>query len=369
MYSVVVDLSRIRDPHCGLGQFALNLGRALQDFGDEQIRPVFLVPGSSIGGDFSNDTIRMRPWQKEPVRRLLRPWHAAFRTGTTCDLWHTTDHLSSYAPARPATPIILTIHDLNFPAERSASSARRSLRKLQARVDRAAVVTTGSHFAARQIQEHLDLRGKELHVIYHGVCLDPTAVARRPGFRIPGKFLFSISVFRPSKNFHVLIDFMRHVPDQTLILAGNDATEYGAAVRAAVRAAGLEHRVLLPGVVPDEERLWLYQNCDAFLFPSIAEGFGLPVIEAMSFGRPVFLAAETSLPEIAGPHAFYWTTFEPREMARVFHEGLKAAAADPGFASRLMQHAGAFTWERAAARYVDLYRDVIGANRPQARCA
>jgi glycosyltransferase involved in cell wall biosynthesis len=369
MHSVVVDLSRIREPHCGLGQFALNLGRALQECRDGQVRPVFLVPGSAISGDFSNDTIRMRPWQKEPVRRLLRPWHAACQTGATCDLWHTTDHLSSYAPAHPGTPVILTIHDLNFLAERSGSSARRSLRKLQSRVDRAAELTTGSHFAARQIQEHLDLRGKKIHVIYHGVCLKLTTVAIRPRFSVPGRFLLSIGVFRPSKNLHVLIDFMREVPDRALILAGNHATEYGAQVRAAVQAAGLENRVLLPGVVSDEERLWLYQTCEAFLFPSTAEGFGLPVIEAMSFGRPVFLAAETSLPEIAGPHGFYWSTFEPREMARVFHEGMTAAAADPGFASRLMQHAGAFTWERAAARYMELYRDVIGANRPRARCA
>lgn len=362
MDAALVDLTRLKKLHCGLGQFALHLGRTLQAEADD-LELMFLTPPGTesllAGIREPLRTLPARWWQKEflrPLRRLVRPPRAQ---RPEVNVWHTIDHLSAYSPLDDRIPVILTIHDLNFPRDWSADRVQSSLRRLQRRVDRAALLTTGSHFAADQIRALLDVSGKELRVIYHGLCVRPQRTAPRPRFAPAGRFLFSIGEFRPYKNFHVLVEFLRELPSAwSLVIAGNTATAYGEQVRQLVRRSGLQDRVLLPGIVSDDERHWLYEHCDAFLFPSLAEGFGLPAIEGMSFGKPVFLAAATSLPEVGGPWAFYWRDFAPRAMREVFEQGMAQAAADPAYAERVRRHARQFTWPEAARRYLDLYRQV-----------
>ena len=87
----------------------------------------------------------------------------------------------------------------------------------------------------------------------------------------------------------------------------------------------------------------------------MSEGFGLPVIEAMLMGKPVFLSKLTCLPEIGGPEAFYWDNFEANNMREVFENGMTVYESDPGKAERIQQHAAQFSWEKAAKAYLDLY--------------
>jgi len=83
------------------------------------------------------------------------------------------------------------------------------------------------------------------------------------------------------------------------------------------------------------------------------------VIEAMSLGRPVFVSHATSLPEVAGPLGFYWHDYSPEHMADVFDAGLRTFAADPDYSRKLKAYASRFTWERAAAGYLQVYRDLL----------
>ena len=101
------------------------------------------------------------------------------------------------------------------------------------------------------------------------------------------------------------------------------------------------------------------RNCDAFLFPSLTEGFGLPVIEAMQFGKPVFLFKATSLPEVGGTLAFYWSSFDPDAMAAVFHAGMAAFASDPNYPLESIAHARRFSWDKAASEYLAFYREIL----------
>ena len=115
----------------------------------------------------------------------------------------------------------------------------------------------------------------------------------------------------------------------------------------------------MPGPVSDEERQWLYENCESFVFPSLTEGFGLPPIEAMTVGKPVFLARRTSLPEIGGQKAFYWDTFTPNHLMDVYQQGMQLYNAQPNYAEDLQQAAARFCWQEAARQYVDMYRQVL----------
>jgi glycogen synthase len=89
----------------------------------------------------------------------------------------------------------------------------------------------------------------------------------------------------------------------------------------------------------------------------------------MSLGRPVFLSHATSLPEVAGPLGFYWYDFSPDHMLDVFQRGQDVARRDAAFGDKLRAHAGQFTWERSAQRYLDLYRRVAAECAPNRRAA
>jgi glycosyltransferase involved in cell wall biosynthesis len=93
------------------------------------------------------------------------------------------------------------------------------------------------------------------------------------------------------------------------------------------------------------------------MFPSLTEGFGLPALEAMYFGRPVFLSNLTSLPEIGGEEAFYWHDFEPASMKRCVEQGLANFDAQAG--ARVRARALSFSWDRCTDEYLALYRQLI----------
>jgi glycosyltransferase involved in cell wall biosynthesis len=120
---------------------------------------------------------------------------------------------------------------------------------------------------------------------------------------------------------------------------------------------GVEHRVIIAGAITDAQKQWYYQQCEAFVFPSIAEGFGMPVLEAMYFGKPVFLSTHTSLPEIGGSLAYYFTSFDPDEMRNAVEQGLQHYhQTSPQQA--LQRHALSFSWSAAARQYLTMYRDL-----------
>src|SRR5690606_9695836 len=124
-------------------------------------------------------------------------------------------------------------------------------------------------------------------------------------------YFYSIGDFLEKKNFHSLVRMMKEIPDYELILSGSNKKVYGDFIRSLIAELRLEDRVILTGRVSEEEKQYYIQNSEAFLFPSIGEGFGLPPIEAMAFGKPVFLSNQASLPEIGADAAFYWEDFDP----------------------------------------------------------
>jgi glycosyltransferase involved in cell wall biosynthesis len=97
------------------------------------------------------------------------------------------------------------------------------------------------------------------------------------------------------------------------------------------------------------------QHCEAFLFPSLAEGIGLPVVEAMYYGRPVILSTHTSLPEIGGAEAYYFKDFEPASMRQTLEESLLHYNATNA-KEKIIARATSFSWDNAAMQYLKIYR-------------
>ncbi|MGI4760903.1 MAG: glycosyltransferase, partial [Janthinobacterium lividum] len=107
-------------------------------------------------------------------------------------------------------------------------------------------------------------------------------------------------------------------------------------------------------------KTWYYQHCLAYVQPSLAEGFGLPVVEAMQFGKPVFLSSLTSLPEVGGSVGRYFPDFSPAAMRRVLADGLHEYQAAPtARAAALRAHAAGFSWAQSAADYLAVYDELL----------
>lgn len=352
--NVLVDTERLRSLETGLGQMCQWLGRELVRSRPPGARLTFLVPRSRRG-IFGDDVSYLdAAWWR-------RIWSGG-RTGV--DVWHTTHQDSAFPPARSASQL-LTILDLNFLERADYSPARKATRlaSLQRKLDRASVISTISHYTASVVRQHLVVPDVPLRVIYLGNPLEASgAAAVRPvadpvlsALPSGARFFLFVGVLHPKKNVHTLIPMMRAFPDSYLILAGAEEHAYTAQLRGAIGTAGLQDRVLITGRVSDETRRWLYEHCDALLFPSISEGFGLPVVEAMSCGKPVFLSRLTSLPEIGGPDACYFDSFDPEHMAETVRAGLAAWASNPGSAERARTRAARFSWQETASEYWKLY--------------
>lgn len=365
---VVIDLEKLRHINTGLGRFSLHLGRELLRLAPGRFQPVFFLPRGTErhfpAGGF--ERIEAAEWKKEGLHRFVRPLVQPLLPCPAFDLWHVSNQASKYMPLDARIPVVLTIHDLNFlhegPQERRRWEIRRKLAAVQRRIDRAMAVVTVSQFTADDVRSHLDLKGKPVHVVPNGMAPPPAASAIRPGFLTEGPFLLAVGNMLPHKNFHVLIGLMERLPGRRLVIAGKKATPYGAAIEREIARRGLGDRVIVPGEVSDGDRQWLYEHCEAFLFPSLAEGFGFPVLEAMQCGKPVFVSRATSLPEIAGEKGFYFESYEPESMARVFHDGMARVDKTVQFADILRSHAASFSWASAAERYAEVYGMVLASS-------
>ncbi len=114
--------------------------------------------------------------------------------------------------------------------------------------------------------------------------------------------------------------------------------------------------------VSNEEKAWLYANCSAFLFPSLTEGFGLPPIEAMCFGKPVFLSNRTCLPEIGKGFAHYWDELSASSMRSVMMRGLQA----PHDSALVQAHGRSYSWDGCVKSYTEKYLKILGMSERKA---
>lgn len=366
---VAIDLEKLRHLNTGLGRFSLHLGTELITMAEGRFHPVFFIPDGceSYFPEAAVDRITATEWKKESLRRIARPLLQPLLPRSRLALWHATHQSAKYLPLDSRIPVLLTIHDLNFLHDADApekgrgltARQRRKLAGVQRLVDRSAAITTVSQFTADDVRRHLRVGRKAIHVIPNGVAPPGVASAARPKWVPAGAFFLTVGNCVPHKNFHVLLGMIEAMSESRLVIAGKKATSYGASMEREIVRRGLTDRVFMPGEVSDADRQWLYQNCEAFLFPSLAEGFGFPVLEAMQCGKPVFVSRATSLPEIAGEGGFFFDSFDGAAMAATVRAGVTAASQEAGRAARARMQAASFSWTNAAQKYADVYERVM----------
>ncbi len=342
---ILIDLSILKNVHCGLGQVALNYGYFFRDKyipqSDEQI---YLLVPSRFVGVFGN---KVEYIVAHKIYRVF-PW----LIGKRFDVWHAIHQLSRYRPF--AKRYILTIHDFNFVYEKRGKKVEQYLKKIQKKADRADKIVCISEFARQETKRYLQTGKKSIDVIYNGIeriDLQQEHILTQIDPKKP--YLFTIGECKEKKNFHVLLDMMQYLPQYQLYIAGNDHTEYADRMRATIAAKGIQN-VRLMGLVSPEEKVWLYRHCEAFVFPSLFEGFGLPIVEAMLFRKPVICSQETSLIEIGGKHVqFFEKGYPPKESAELIERTIQNNTEKQEVA---FQYATSFSWEHHVQKYLTIYR-------------
>ncbi|WP_157991534.1 glycosyltransferase [Caldimonas tepidiphila] len=294
-----------------------------------------------------------------PLRSRQRLFHGNL---SSFSVWHTLhQHVKERPPLRAGHRLV-TLHDLNYlygPKGSNWTHSQELMEKIAARTD--GIVTISQH-VAEDVRRHLNWTAP-LKVVYNGA----RSLVDHPREQIPevaGKpFFFHLSRMAPSKNIDALLGLAIEMRDQRFVLAGpsSDDTER---VKGLVRGLSLRN-VLVYEDITDAQKTWLYENAQAFLFPSLTEGFGLPPIEAMHFGCPVFLARRTCLPEIGGEAAAYWDEFDSLAMRAVVERELPRLASDEGRA-RTRAHAARFDWDRCIEDYIATYLDILRKRSPLA---
>ena len=374
MTRYVLDARTATDHFPGIGRYVAGLARALVPFlaqGEEMI--LLHDPTQSSTLDLvglAGERVRVvdvpisvfSPRQQWTLPRLLHRLRA--------DVYHSPYYLMPYWPGVPS---VVTIHDLIplrypeyfTPFQRLVYGVAV---RLAART--AKRVLADSQSAANDLQLFLGLPEAHIRVVpaaadptFH-VCTATEVKAIREKYDLPERYVLHLSSSKPHKNLVRLVEAWALLEERgetfghSLALAGQVSPRYPE-VRDRVRLLNMEGLVRLLGRIPDSDLPALYNGAAWFVFPSLYEGFGLPVLEAMACGTPVVCSNTSSLPEIVGDAAI---TFDPEDTEGMT-EALIHALVDPVLAmemgNKALQRARQFSWERTAWLAYQCYQDVL----------
>ncbi len=351
MYKLIFDCERMKYPDTGLYHYCLNLGKYLEkniDLNREQLY-FYSPPGEQQWSYTSSNHLLQNPLHKFRMPSL---------EGYT--IWHASYQNTHYMPCRNRNiKVVLSIHDLNFLYDEKKSPAKKQkyLAYLQQLINRADALVCISGFAKNDVLQHCDIGNKPLFVIHNGTNHLSSPALGAQSYKPKKPFLFSIGVINRKKNFHVLLPLLQNGAMELLIAGKYDDEPYRNFMEERSKELGVTDHVRLLGPVNEHEKSWYFNNCRAFAFPSISEGFGLPVVEAMSCGKPLFLSDRTALPEIGGDVSFYFNDFHPDHVRQVFDSGLNHYDRN-GLREKIMERGNRFCWHKAAREYLDVYRSL-----------
>lgn len=349
MPRLLLETERMANLTSGLGQLCLHLGRELVRQKPPDWELTFLVSRDQVG--IFGPSVKYRIATR--LGRVWRFWNY--------DIWHCLYQDTRFYPTS-STRFLYTILDLNYLSIRQYSVQRREKRKkqYQTRVNQALAITTISKYVAEDVQQQLNVPVQTpIDVIYCGVNMPDNISMTPPAVKPSGPFLFFIGMLQSYKNVHTMLPLLVANPGYCLVLAGPDKPEYSQLIWEQARQLNVADRLIMPGPIDESTKWWFYAHCEAFLFPSLMEGFGIPVIEAMSFGKPVFSSPLTSLPEVGGNEAFYFPSFDAETVQETFKKGMQTYRKDPMMPDRLRLQSQKFRWEIAAAEYWQLYQTLM----------
>lgn len=363
----------------GIGRYAINLTRAM--LAEAAARQpelefvVFTAPQTSrrVMDDLRGRCDEQYLGAKSSMLRSLALIPAALRR-LRIDVFHGMDHVGIPFIGRTGKYVV-TVHDvIPLVLPQTFTPRHRAIVKLAlARVRRKAdLIIVPSQAVKRDVVQYLGVGEARVAVTAHGCeprfhpVADETAyrgVAAKYG--LPARYVLAVGTLEPRKNLITLLRSFALLrgtvgcdPALGLVLAGARGW-LDDPVFETVRSLGLEEVVCLPGFIDDDDLPAVYRGAELVAFPSLYEGFGLPLVEAMACGVPVVTSNTSAMPEVAGGAALLVDPRNPEEIAVAIGRLLRDDALRQSLRVNGIARAGQFSWETAARQTLDAYASLV----------
>lgn len=373
-----IDLSAAVTQGGGIGRYTRELVQALVQidtvnqyrfFSSKQPQPL-LVPGAIPKGE--NIQYRQSPltdhWHYRLWYRLRLPLPVQLLTGKI-DLFHSPDFV--LPPLLPKVPSLLTVHDLSFlhfPETFPPTLVAYLQRVVPWSIKRADHIVADSEATKRDLTHLWQVPVEKITVLLSGVNpkfqpVSHTAVLKtmRQKYDIGDTpYLLSVGTIQPRKNYKFLIQAFKPVAEKfphNLIISGGKGWLYDEMI-AEIEAQQLQGRVKFIGFVEDSDLPALYSDADLFLFPSLYEGFGLPLLEAMGCGTPVLSSNASSLPEVGQNTAVYLPPTDRQLWCETIIDLLENEAKRLTLSRQGISHVTDWTWQKTAVQLLKIYQNV-----------
>jgi len=369
---VVLDARTVTGHFPGVGRAAAGVARALVRAG--------AVPGLSIlhrvpaDPRLPLDGGRGIPCDVSPFS-LRQHWVVpALLRRTRASLYHSPYYLM---PVRPGVPAVVHCYDLTpLTDDGSFDAGRRLVYRLALALAfrTSAAILTGSRAAGDAIARAFPAHAAKIRVVPIGPSFDGAPeqdsendAARRRALGIDGRYVLHVGTNKPHKDIGALLEAWARALKRGDALAGTWLVLAGPrdprflSERQAIARLGAEARVIETGPVTDADLRALYRGASLFAFPSRAEGFGLPVLEAMSAGLPVVCSRAPALVELTAGAAGLFDVGDSDALSVLLTGLLADEAARDAMRAAGLERAAAFDWASVAGALVAVYRDVLGA--------
>ncbi|MBI3817126.1 MAG: glycosyltransferase family 4 protein [Planctomycetes bacterium] len=378
MARITIDITpAIRADPSGIAYYILEL---IDQF--EKLRPAHEFTLGIRPDKFKERSIvTNRGWSRVRYKRLIPPFYQLF--AGPIDLFHSTGSLRVLGPQgsvlrtpRGLKKKIITLHDL-IPmegwyvpnTERWIAKRTRLIRETVKRVD---AIITDSDFIKQRILSSFAFDADRIHTVWLGLnhdrfrVHDPGVVAKcLDKLKIDRPYFISFSAMYPRKNTEGLVRAFartRAARDGLLLLGGNTRGEVYDRVAAECKRLRIENSVRFLGYVAHEDVPLLYCGARASLFPSLYEGFGLPVAEAFACGTPLATSDRSSMPEVGGDAAEYFDPENEDSIASALDNIYENESRRKNLIERGLERAKLFTWERTARATLEVYDRVLQAS-------
>ncbi len=374
-----IDARPALNQRTGVGNYVYNL---IQSLAELNANEEFILFSNSFKDRFNikkfknlkNCSIRHFRYPNMAMNLLWERFGGQLMQKLTCD--SNVLHFTGHIPKNPGDlPSVATVHDLfniKFP-ESVAPEFRVSPQKFSRSLKKIKKIIAVSEYTKTDLINFLDTPEEKISVIPHGIdpksflaSTDPSEINTKIKNRFggSGEYILCIGTLEPRKNYLKTLEafqiILKRFPDLKLVIAGGKGWQSDL-IHQKASALKLDSSVLFPGYVGYSDLPTLYKGASAFLFPSIYEGFGLPVLEALSFNVPIAISNVASLPEIAGEAALKFNPEDPEDIALQTIRLLEDSDLRKNLICLGEERIKEFTWEKTAKKTLEVYRALGGS--------